>query len=233
MVMKTIKQVFGEFLKEQRGRLKSGTVRGYEDAIRLFEGYMNGYAANYLDKKERAGLRKAEEEDKKEFCELFGPDRIGSSDISEFLDYYMIKKVIGSKELMKTVGTVMRKLVKWMHDKGYMDEDEFEASELTVDELKDDLPAVAEMADRIFELIEDSPPEEKVGEERDSYFRITRIAPGKLWFEDYMTGGKEIGPVPVSGEISAGCKEGWVICLTLRRTRRGWRMLQVGNVYPG
>jgi hypothetical protein len=230
--MKTIKQVFGEFLKEQRGRLKPGTVRGYEDAIRLFEGYMNGYAANYLDKKERALLRRAEEKDKKEYCEVFGPDRIGSSEISEFLDYYMIKKVIGSKELMKTVCTVMRKFVKWMHVKGHMEDDDFEASELTVDELKDDLPAVEELAGRIFDYIENNPPEEKVGEEKDSYFRVTRIAPGKLWLEDYMTGGKQIGPVPVSCEISSRCKEGWVICLTLGRTRRGWRMIGVGNVYP-
>jgi len=230
--MKTIKQVFGEFLKEQRGRLKPGTARGYEDAIRLFEGYMNGYAANYLDKKERARLRKAEEEDKKEFCELFGPDRIGSSEISEFLDYYMIKKVIGSKELMKTVGRVMSKFVKWMHDKGYMEEEEFEASEVTVDELKDDLPMVEELACLIYDFIENNPPEEKVGEEKDSYFRVTKIGPGKLWLEDYLTGGKAIGPVPVSGKISSGCKEGWVICLTLGKTRRGWRMISVGNVYP-
>jgi hypothetical protein len=230
--MKTIKQVFGEFLKEQGGRLKPGTLRGYEDAIRLIEGYLNGYAANYLDKKERARLKKAEAEEKKEFCDVFGPDKIGSSEIGEFLDYYMVRKVIGSKELMKTVGRVMRAFVKWMHEKGYMEEEDFEASELTVDELKDDLPLVEELACLIFDFIENNPPEEKVGEERDSYFRVKRIGPGKLWLVDFMTGGKEIGPVPVSGEISSGCKEGWVICLTLGKTRRGWRMLQVGNVYP-
>ena len=55
-------------------------------------------------------------------------------------------KVIGSKELMKTVGRVMRKLVKWMNEKGYMPEDEFGTTTKIVDELKDELPKVKELS---------------------------------------------------------------------------------------
>jgi hypothetical protein len=50
--MKTIRQVFEEFLEEQRARLKPRTLTGYEDAIYLFGEYLNGYAYQYLDKEE-------------------------------------------------------------------------------------------------------------------------------------------------------------------------------------
>ena len=40
--MKTIKQVFGEFLEEQEARLKPKTYGGYSDAVYLFEQCLNG-----------------------------------------------------------------------------------------------------------------------------------------------------------------------------------------------
>jgi len=113
--MKTIKQVFEEFLEEQQVRLKPRTYGGYEDAIYLFEQGLNTYAYQYLGDKDSKLFDKLYNEKNKEFCEIFGPDKIGSSEIGEFLDYFMIRKVMGSKELMKTVGRVMRKFVKWMN----------------------------------------------------------------------------------------------------------------------
>jgi len=86
-----------------------------------------------------------------QFCEIFGPDKIGPSEIGKFLDYFMIKKVMGSKELMKTVGRVMRKFVKWMNEKGYMLEDEFEITAKIVDEFKDELPKVKELSGLIYD----------------------------------------------------------------------------------
>ena len=41
-----------EFLEEQKARLKPRTYSGYEDAIDLFEYFLNGYACNSLDKEE-------------------------------------------------------------------------------------------------------------------------------------------------------------------------------------
>ena len=117
--MKTIKQVLEEFLEEQQARLKPKTYSGYEDAIFLFEQCLNGYAYQYLNEEDSKLFDKLYNEKNKEFCEIFGPDKIGPAEIGEFLDYFMIRKVIGSKELMKTVGRVMKKFVKWMDEKGY------------------------------------------------------------------------------------------------------------------
>ncbi|NQE54342.1 hypothetical protein C5S29_12180 [ANME-1 cluster archaeon GoMg3.2] len=229
--MKTIKQVFDEFLEEQQVRLKPRTYGGYEDAIYLFEQCLNSYAYQYLDDKDSKLFDKLYNEKNKEFCELFGPDKIGSSEIGEFLDYFMIRKVMGSEELMKTVGRVMRKFVKWMNEKGYMNEGEYDNSAEIVDELKDELPKVVELSSLIYEYIEDNPPED-FSESVDGYFRVIKIEPRKLWLEDYIACGGTLGPVSVSTEISSMCKEGWVIYLELGKTSKGWQMLVSGTVYP-
>ena len=230
--MKTIKQVLDEFLAEQEARLKSSTYKGYKDTIYLFEQCLNGYAYQGLNKKDSKRFDKLYSEEHKEFCEVFGPDKIGSAEIGEFLDYFMIRKVVGSKELMKTVGRVMRKFVKWMEEKGYMQGEEYENAAELVDELKDELPRVEELSGLIYEYIQNQPPG-SFSEIRDSYFRVTKIEPGKLWLEDDMGGDDDVGPMIVSTEISSLCKVGWVINLELGKTRKGWRMLESGNVYPG
>lgn len=228
--MKTIKQVIGEFLKEQQARLKPSTYRRYEDAMYLFKHYLNDYAYQYLDEKDRKLFDKLYDKNK-EFCEIFGPDKISSSVINEFLDYFMNRKVMGGKGLMETVGRVMRKFVKWMNEKGYINEEEYENTAEIVDELKDELPKVEELSSLIYDYIQNNPPEDFT-ERVDGYFCVTKIEPRKLWLEDYIEGGETIGPVSVSTEISSMCKLGWVICLELGKTSKGWQMLESGNVYP-
>ncbi|MGQ9722691.1 MAG: hypothetical protein ACUVXA_15380 [Candidatus Jordarchaeum sp.] len=228
--MVTMKQVLTEFLREQKARLKPRTYRGYVDAIEFFEDYLDGYAYQYLDEENNQLLDKLSEGDK-QYCEIFGPDKLGACEFGEFLNDFMIRKVMGSKELMKTVGTVMRILLKWMKEKGYISRETYEDAAETVDELKDELPKVEELSDLIFDYIENSPPERDFTETVEGYFRVTRIEPGELGLEDIMEG-REIGPVLVSNLISSMCKVGWVICLELGKTSKGWLMLGSGNVYP-
>ena len=227
--MTTIKQVLNEFLKEQQARLKPSTYRGYDDAIYYFEACLNGYAHQYLDEKDSKLFDKLYDQGK-EFCEIFGPGTIGSNEIGEFLDYFIIKKVMGSKELMKTVGRVMRKFVRWMNEKGYMSNEEYRITAERVDSLKDELPKVEELASMIYHYIENNLVEDFT-RTVDGYFTVTKITPGKLWLED-MGGGQSIGSIFVSSEISSLCKVGWVIYLELGKTTKGWQMLESGNVYP-
>jgi len=229
--MKTINHVFDEFLKEQQARLKPRTYEGYGDAMHLFKECLNGYAHQYLNEKDSKLFDKLYNGENKEYCEIFGPDKIGSSEMGEFLDYFMIKKVMGSKELMKTVGRVMRKFVKWMHEKGYMPEEEFEDTAELVDELKDELPKVEEISGLIYDYIQNNPIDDFT-ENVHGYFRVTKIESRKLWLEDHMRDKRTVGPVSVSTEISSMCKVGWVINLDLGKTGKSWKMLESGNVYP-
>jgi len=90
---------------------------------------------------------------------------------------------------------------------------------------------VVELSDLIYEYAQYAPPVDFT-DTVDGYFTVTKIQPGKLWLEDYLGQGEKIGPVSVSDEISSLCKEGWTISLTLGKTKKGWQILESGNVYP-
>ena len=93
---KTIEVVLDEFLEEQQKRLKPSTGRKYEDIIDLFRSFLDGYAYQSLNKQENAlfdRLYYAEGDEHREFCQVFGPEKIPGS-VGEFLNYFMIRKVM-------------------------------------------------------------------------------------------------------------------------------------------
>lgn len=228
---KTIYQVFDEFLEEQRARLKPRTYRGYEDAIAFFADYLDGYAYQHLDGEDRELYERLHEEDK-DFCEVFEPGKIGAIELSEFLEDFMIRKVFPGKTFMETVCRVMRKFVRWMGERGYLDEGEYEATSRVVEDLRGVLPKAEELSDLLFDYISyQMEPVDEVDETVSGDFRATRVEPGELWLEECLSG-KNIGPIPVSSEISSLCEVGWVIYLVLGKTSDGWRLLEGGNVYP-
>lgn len=228
--MKTIEEVLDEFLFEQEARLSSKTYSGYEEAIYYFEEYLNGWAYKYLGEKDQIRLNGFYEEEGKEYCEVFGPEYISALEIKDFLGHFMIRNVLASKTSMETVGKVMHKLVKWMHEKAYMSYDNYETLNLLVKRLKVDMPVAEEVSDLLC-LYALSHPVEDYSETLDDFFIITGIKTGKLWFESYLDG-RNIGPVPVSEKISSMCKVGWTICFLLAKTGNNWRIMESGNMYP-
>lgn len=229
-VSRSIREILEEFLAEQQARLSSKTYSGYEEAIYYFEEYLNGWAHKYLNEKDKIRLNEFYEEEGKQYCEVFGPEYIRALEIKDFLGHFMIRNVVVSKTFLETVGKVIHKLVKWMHEKTYMSYDDYEAMNLLVKRLKVDMPVAEEVSDLLC-LYALSHPVKNYSETLDDFFIITGIKPGKLWFESYLDG-RNIGPVPVSEKISSMCKVGWTICLLLAKTGNTWRILESGNMYP-
>jgi hypothetical protein len=52
------------------------------------------------------------------------------ANVGEFLDYFMIRKVMASEELLRTADTVTTKLAKWLGVRGYLDESAVERTRL-------------------------------------------------------------------------------------------------------
>ena len=46
--------------------------------------------------------------------------------MEDFLGTFVVLNVETSENFLKVVGRVMHKLVKWLHDKGYMADDDYE-----------------------------------------------------------------------------------------------------------
>ena len=227
----TISEVLQEFLDEQRRRLKPRTFRRYEDVIELFQHSMNGYAYNYLDEEESVLFDELYNEQDLEFCDIFGPEKI-LENVDEFLTYFMVHKVIAGQELLKAAGTVTKKLARWLEEKGYATTEEAEMAVETGAEAAHSLPKAEKLASLFYNFAQSQSPG-KVLERLDDRFTIERVEPGKLWLSGWMSPGKgTIGPITVPREITDLAEEGWAVTLWLGRTRRGWKILDVGNVYP-
>ncbi|AKB38953.1 hypothetical protein MSSAC_4363 [Methanosarcina siciliae C2J] len=228
-VEKTIGEVFQEFLAEQQARLSPKIYSGYEKTIFYFKKYLNSQDPAYLNEEDEGLLAKLYEKEDKEYCEVFGPAYIGSSEIQGFLGHFMIRSVVASKAFIKTVGTVMTKLVKWMYEKGYMGYGEYKVTSDIVKRLKVNMPVAEEVSDLMC-LYAVNNPVASCTEVLDDFFFITGIEPGKLWFKSRQIGEK-VGPVIVPEYISSMCKPGWTICLLLGKNGKVRRILESGNMY--
>ena len=97
----TISEVLAEYLRAEKDRLAPKTHARYTEVIALFTHSLNGYAANSLSQFERARfdkLFKAEGEQHREFCDIFGPEHI-LENVGEFLNYFMVSKVMAGADI--------------------------------------------------------------------------------------------------------------------------------------
>ncbi|MHC4509432.1 MAG: tyrosine-type recombinase/integrase [Planctomycetota bacterium] len=227
---KTIEAVLDEFLEEQRERLKPSTMRKYEDIIDLFKSCLDGYGHQYLDNQEEALFERfynAEDDKHREFCQVFGPEKIPDS-VGEFLNYFMIRKVMCGKELMQAAGTVTKKLGKWLEEKGYIEPESAAEVVSRGATATKELPATEELAWMLAEYADCAAIH--CDEVIEDHFTINAVEPGKLHLSA-LAGDDEI-TVPVSRDISNACRVGWSISGAMGKTRKDWRILEVWNVYP-
>jgi len=72
------------------------------------------------------------------------------------------------------------------------------------------------------------------GHDQEEYNRITGAGGTYCgtWLEPFASGDREIGPVPVLGEVTRKCRVGWDISGVVVKRRKGWRLMEVWNVSP-
>src|ERR1700693_1650248 len=150
----TISEVLAEYLRMERGRLAPKTHARYTEVIVLFTQSLDGYAANSLSQFDRARFDKlfnAEGEQHREFCDIFGPEHI-LENVGEFLNYFMVSKVIVGADTLRASGTVMKKLAKWLVEREYVKSDD---SDLAVKQGSDaarDLPAAEKLSTLLYDF---------------------------------------------------------------------------------
>jgi hypothetical protein len=124
----TIEAALAAFLSEQEARLSRKSFSKYASVIQLLTHSLNGYAYLGLDKEEERTFEhyyNLEGEAHREFCQIFGPEHIPDN-VGEFLGYFLPRKVYPSRELEQAAGTALRKLAGWLHQRGYIDEEQRE-----------------------------------------------------------------------------------------------------------
>jgi hypothetical protein len=228
---KTVRDIFREFLNEQQSLLNPKKYEEYEETISFLEDYLDGYGRGYLSWEEEELLDEIYEEEDREYCDVFGSKFVGSSQIRDFLEDFMIRKTITSSDSLRNMAAIMHKFVKWLHEKGYMEDKEYEYTAPLVDRLRNDLPKTKEVTHLLHKYAWEHTVHGYT-EELNSGFIVNRVEPGKLWFEDFVNLHEIIGPVIVSEEISSMCEPGWMISLQLGKVGDEWRILGNGNMFP-
>jgi len=226
----TIDEALCAFLAEERERLSERTMRNYEYVVELLSDSLNGYGPNGLEKADYRRWQKVYDQgDEEAFCHLFGPERIVDH-YGEFLGYFMVRKVWASQELLRSAGTVTKRLAGWLFEHGYVSADEREDGVEQGGRAARNLPRAERLANLLYEQSRSTPDfdADAIGSKDlvEDYLVIERVEPGKLYF----SGG--IGPLEVSTRASELAQVGWGVNATLARLNKTWRVVEVGNVYP-
>lgn len=226
----TIEQALREFLAEQRALLSPRTFRRCEDVVWLMRECLERYGHSSLDADERRRWEKAVEAgEERAFCRLFGPERI-LEHLGGFLDWFMVRKVLAGPGLLRASGTVTGKLVRWLSERGYIDEN---SSEDAADHARDaarDLP-LADRLGRLLQDVADRTPEIEVDaiaaqDWMQDHLVISDVQPGRIWFE------RGVGPISVPHQASDLAQPGWSAFVTAARIAGSWQLLEAGFVYP-
>jgi hypothetical protein len=223
-----IDQLLGEFLTDQRQRLVDRTYRNYESVVELLRHCLNSYGYQHLDAVDQGRFDIAYAADEEAFVHLFGASELVAG-IPEFLDYFMVRKVMAGAELLRAAGTVTKKLAKWLGERGYLEARTVADTVERGNEAARDLPRAEQLSRLLYELAEQSSVDVDVLDDADSvddYLFIDRVEPERLWFEG------DIGPLRVPKAISDLAEAGWSVNIVLARTRGTWQLIEVGNVYP-
>jgi hypothetical protein len=219
---KTLAQVFEEFLADQKARISHKTYLKYQNIISLYKSYLESYWPGH-DQAEYNRITRAGGT----FCGTFGPEE-GTAGYSEFLGYFMPRKVMGGKETMQAAGTVTKKLAKWLTERGYIEDTKY-AQERAAEAAKD-LPNARKVLALLDASLEETPS--RHGEQIEDHFWIEKIEPGKLWLKPLTVGDSVIGPVAVPSKVTQLCQPMWDIGGVVAKTAGGWRFVEVWNVSP-
>ena len=228
----TIAVVLAQFLAEQEQRLAPKTVAQYRDVVELLQHYLNGYAYLALDERDAKRferLQHATGDVPREFCQIFGPEHI-LPNVGEFLGYFMIRKVMASRTLLRAAGTVTKRLAVWLAEQGYVDTEAAELAKERGVEAARELPKADELATRL-QTLANGWAKPGAADQIEDHFQITRVEPGKIWLTGLIDG-RECGPIQLPEEISQRCQVGWAVSGVIGRIGRRWQFLEAWNVYP-
>jgi hypothetical protein len=92
------------------------------------------------------------------------------------------------------------------------------------------LPAAEDLADLLYEYANNHPVSDWT-EEIDGYLTVDKVESGKIYFSDPedIQGDDIILALPK--KITDRCKVDWQISLFLGNTKKGWQIIEVGQVY--
>ena len=226
----TIEAVLKQFIKDTAAA-KGISKADKKGATELFMNCMNGYAHQSLSRDEEKFFDRyynLEGKDHKEFCQLFGPDKI-TENIGEFVGYFLIRKVMMPGDQMAEAATVVAELCKWLVEKNIVSAESAQDAIAKAERAAYQLPRAEDANRIIWELAQKCPQDAQEYVDLE-YMTVKRIEEDSIWLEG--DDGQEIGPVAVPKKAAKLLLPDWKVCCALAKSRGKWYFAEVGNVYP-
>lgn len=226
----TIDKLLRSFLtsRESRGR-GAGAARS---AVELLRDYLNGYAYQSLPPDEQARWEQLYDQEgtgHREYCQLFGPERIGP-ELGQFFGWFLIREVMAPPGVLRDVARGTGRLMTWLAEQGHLSTDEGAAGAASAAEAARLVPRAEEAVTLINRHLEAHPPQ-ATEDASEGYFSVTRVERGKIWLESLEEGGR-FGPLAVPVSVTDRIECGWELSGAVGRAGRRRVLLEVWNIYP-
>lgn len=225
----SVREALESFVADASPGLPKRVVPAYSSNAFLFCAYLDGYGPNDLPPAEIERYELLHEEERTEFCDIFGPEHIAPS-IGMYLDWFLPKKVGVSEDAAKKAVRFARDLVTWLVDQGFVRAEDAVLAEESVAQGADGLPAAARFSRIVGTWCEGVAFDD--GDMVEDEFEIVRVEPGALWLDSF-TSGEQYGASPVPEEVSAAARVGMQFSGAVVPVGGSWRIVEVWTVYPG
>jgi len=200
------------------------TVQKYQDVLSLFHDYLASYAElSYEEHKDKGIVLTAETQE------------LEDGQVSDFLEWFLIRKVIGPHWLMTSAPGIMKAYIKWLDSKGLLAEGSMDDIVEISRKTTKDLPRVEKAASLLYTLCNKNSDRFSGDDFKDEnymegYGEVIGMIEDKLHLN---YDGEKTGPIQITKEIAKLLKKGDTVNLAVGRKDKIWYPLEVGNVYPG
>jgi len=212
------------FLKDISDKRNPKTVQKYQDVLSLFHDYLASYAElSYEEHKDTGIVLTAETLE------------LEDGQVSDFLEWFLIRKVIGPHWLMTSAPGIMKAYIKWLDSKGLLAEGSMDDIVEISRKTTKDLPRVEKAASLLYTLCNKNSDRFSGDDFKDEnymegYGEVIGMIEDKLHLN---YDGEKTGPIQITKEIAKLLKKGDTVNLAVGRKDKIWYPLEVGNVYPG
>lgn len=234
MSPQTIDSTLRAFAAERTPPLCARDARLVRYVLFLLELCINNYGHRNLDPDERACFEKAYHEERKDFFELFGPEKL-LPELSFFCSKYLEGDVLTSERVKKRAPEIVKELTDWLVER------ELVTPETLARERKRETARkrlrfragrlLSSLAPSVISVDPDGLPSECYV--AHDHHPVARITPRRLWLTVFLDGRpSQIGPILVPEAVSSGLSPKWTIASSLGRVRGRWRFVDLVGFYP-
>lgn len=211
------------FLEELSGKRSRKTVEKYADVLRLFHDYLASYGElSHEEHRDRGIILTADTQE------------LHDGQVSNFLEWFLIRKVLGPQWLITSAPGVIKAYAKWLHQQGLLTQGIMKEVAETAKKAGKDLPRVEKASALLYMLCSNNSDRFAANDfadkdYREGYGEVTGIIEDKLHLS-YE--GEKTGPIQITKEIAQLLRKGDTVNLVVGKKGKLWYPIEVGNVYP-